>query len=111
MFREPEHPILEKPWEWSIGSMHYHVGLDGTEPYLDLTLARGAETRRLRFWSPQNLSIEEGFPQPTGGMVILDARHRGLEGLGVEVTDLESSWGSNAFWARDVVDLDTMPTD
>lgn len=105
-FREPEHPILEDPWRYSIAAMRYHVGLDGTEPTLDLELVRGDVTRRLRCYSPQDLVIEEGFPQPTHGTVILDARHRGLEGLGVEVSDFEGAKGSITFWARDVVDLD-----
>ncbi|MCC7063385.1 MAG: hypothetical protein IT456_11310 [Planctomycetes bacterium] len=110
MDRDPDHPIISKPWECSIGEFHYHVGLDGSEPFLDLSLHRGEVVRRLRFWSPQQLKIEDGFPSPTHGMAILDVGGRGLEGLRVRVVDFEASGGAVTFWARCVVDLDTMGT-
>jgi len=110
MEANPHHPVIDRPWEYVLGLLHYHMGLDGTEPYLDLELHRSNETRRLRFWSPRQLMIEEGFPSPTHGMEILDVRHRGLEGIGVRVGDFEASWGSITFWARTVVDLDAEPT-
>jgi hypothetical protein len=103
---DPHHPILDKAREYAIGAMHYHVGLDGGESYIDLDLHRGGVVRRLRFSSPQQLEIEVGFPVPTGGMVILDVRRRGLEGLGVWVSDVECSHGAITFWARDVLDRD-----
>jgi hypothetical protein len=106
MERDPNHPIVDRPWDYAINAVHYHVGLDGTEPYLDLILQRNHVTRRLRFWSPRQLKIEEGFPNPTHGMEILDVRHRGLHGLGIRVGDFEAGRGSITFWARAVVDLD-----
>lgn len=106
MERDPDHPIVERPSQYAVGALHYHVGLDGREPFLDLDLHRGKEVRRLRFWSPQQLEIEDGFPRPTHGMTILDVRNRGLDGLTVWVTDFEGTSGSIRFWARDVVDRD-----
>jgi hypothetical protein len=108
MERDPDHPIIDRPWDCTIGALHYHVGLDGTEPYIDLDLYRSGVVRRLRFWSPQQLQVEEGFPQPTHGMTILDVRKRGLDGLAVCVTDFEASWGKISFWARDVIDRDRL---
>ncbi len=106
---DPAHPIIDRPHEYAIADLRYHVGLDGTEPYVDLELRNGAVVRRVRFWSPQQFTVEEGcFPQPTHGMVILDVRSRRLEGLGVRVADFEGSHGAITFWARDVVDLDTL---
>jgi hypothetical protein len=105
---DPNHPIVTEPWRYRIGALHYHVGLDDTEPYLDLDLHRDGEVRRLRFWSPAELEIEPGFPGPTYGMVILDVRARQLERLNVRVIDSEGTWGSITFWARDVVDRDTL---
>jgi hypothetical protein len=64
--------------------------------------------RRLWFWSPQQLQIEEGFPRPTHGMAILDVRARGLDGLAVWVTDFEASRGQINFWAREVIDRDSL---
>jgi hypothetical protein len=108
MERDPEHPIVERPWQHEIGTLHYHVGLDGSEPFLDLDLHRDGVVRRLRFWSPQQLQIEDGFPRATHGMVILDVRQRRLDGLGVWVTDFEASHGKISFWAREVVDRDNL---
>jgi len=102
------HPIIDQPWQFSIAEFHYHVGLDGEDSFIDLTLLRGTETRRLRFSSPVGFSVEEGlFPQPTHGMQILDVRDRQLDGIGVEVSDFESSHGAIRFMARTVVDLDS----
>ncbi len=108
MERDPDHPIVEQPWRYEIGALHYHVGLDGAEAYLDLDLHLDGFVRRLRFWSPQQLEIEGGFPRPTHGMAILDVRGRRLDGLKVWVTDFEGSWGKISFWARDVVDRDRL---
>ena len=109
MQKDPDHPIIESPWLYSIAEFHYHVGIDGTEPFIDLILERDSVTRRLRFWSPQNLQIEEGcFPAPTGGMEIFDVSNRQLDGLRVRVTDFENTRGSITFWAREAVDLDSI---
>jgi len=108
MERDPDHPIVERPWQHAICALHYHVGRDGGEAYLDMDLEREGVVRRLRFWSPQQLQIEEGFPQPTHGMVILDVSRRRLDGLRVWVTDFEASPGKISFWAREVVDRDRL---
>lgn len=106
---DPNHPIIDRPWEFSIVELRYCAERNGAESFIDLVLERESLCRRLRFWSPQQLEIEEGcFPDPTGGMVILDVSARQLNGLGVWVTDLEGTRGSVTFWARDVVDLDTL---
>jgi hypothetical protein len=71
-----------------------------------MTLVKDAIVRRLRFWQPRRLMIEDGFPSPTRGMVILDVRSRQWAGIGVEVGDIEASIGSVTFWAYEVEDLD-----
>jgi len=73
--------------------------------YIDLTLVKGDQVRILRFYDPINIKIEEGFPSPTRGMQIIDVRSKQLEGIGVEVSDFEASWGAIKFLARKVVDL------
>ena len=109
MERDPNHPIIDRPWEYSIADLHYHSGHADSEPFVDLVLQREGVVRRLRFWSPQQFTIEEGcFPQPTHGMLILDVRKRRLERLGVWVSDCEGTRGAIRFWAREVVDLDTL---
>jgi hypothetical protein len=50
--------------------------------------------------------LKRGFPQPTQGMLIMDVRHRGMEGIGEWVTDFEASPGAVTFWAESVIDLD-----
>lgn len=110
MDSDPRHPVIDRPCDFEIGEFRYHVGLDGSEPHIDLSLQRGTVVRRLRFWSPQDLKIEEGFPKRTGGLAIMDVRGRQLDGVGVWVTDFEASLGTMSFWARSVVDLDAPGT-
>jgi len=75
--------------------------------FLDLRLEKNGLVRNLRFLEPRDIKIEEGFPQPTGGMQILDVSARQLEGITVEVSDFEASWGAITFLARSVTDMDT----
>ena len=103
---DPDHPIIDAPHEFEIATFHYETPFSGGEAYIDLHLLRGGERRRLRFICPQQLRIEEGFPAPTHGMRIKDVSSRGLDGLNVQVVDVEASWGAMTFWARDVFDLD-----
>lgn len=104
---DPNHPIIERPWEYDIVEFHYHVDTDDrSKCYIDMSLAKGETVRRLRFWSPRTLKIEEGFPNPTSGMVILDVRHRQMQDIGIHVWDFEASQGAITFWASDVEDLD-----
>jgi len=104
---DPDHPIIERPYEYDILLFCYHIDPENDRnSYLDLTLRRGPTVRRLRFLAPQDLEIEKGFPQPTRGMRILNVRRRQLDGLGVMVEDFEASSGRVTFWAREVRDLD-----
>jgi hypothetical protein len=104
---DPDHPIIDRPFEYEIVEFCYQNDPDDSRnTYLDLTLRRGTTVRRLRFLEPQDLEIEKGFPRPTGGMCILDVRHRPLEGIQVRVADFEASWGKVTFWAREALDLD-----
>ena len=70
-----------------------------------MTLKKGDTLRHFRFYSPQDLEIEKGFPSKTGGFCILDVSKRGLEGLGVRVDDLEARRGAVRFWAREVIEI------
>ncbi|MFN3651366.1 MAG: hypothetical protein ACK47B_17460 [Armatimonadota bacterium] len=106
---EPDHPIIERPWEYRVIGLDYQIPLDESPPYLDLTLAKGDSLRRLRFLWPRDLHIERGFPARTGGMQIVDVSARGLEGIRVWVRDIEASPGAVEFWAAEVIDLDSPP--
>lgn len=114
MHPDPPHPIIDRPHEYSIADLRYHVGLDGTEPFIDMALQRGQTVRRLRFLWPRQLVIEDGFPVPTSGMEILDVSQRQLGDLRIRVGDCEAGFGAITFWAKDVIDLDlpgTAPTE
>jgi hypothetical protein len=103
---DPAHSIVDQPSTYRVTDFCYHRTLDdSTEAYIDLTLQRGDTIRRLRFYSPQSVSLEDGFPEGCG-LYIADVRHRKLEGLGVRVDDYEGSGGAIRFWARTVSDLD-----
>ena len=75
------------------------------ETFLDLTLKKDGVLRQLRFYSPQDLEIEKGFPSATGGFCIYDVSARGLESLRVRVGDFEASPGAVRFWARAVIEI------
>lgn len=103
---DPNHPILADAWDYRIVGLCFYRTLDGSEEsYLDLTVQKGAVVRRLRFFNPQDIRIEEGFPQSCG-LSVIDVRARGMEGVRVQVTDFEAHGGGVRFWARDVTDLD-----
>jgi hypothetical protein len=103
---DPDHPIIERPWEYEIVGFSYHRGTDSwTDSNIDITLQKGSRCRRLRFLGPRDLEITEGFPN-SSGLCILDVSKRQLEGLGIRVADFEAFGGCPTFWAREVVDLD-----
>jgi hypothetical protein len=100
---DPTHPILPESHKYEIVGLRLELDpVEAAEPYLDLTVRRGADRRVLRFWSPVDLRIEEGGPRMTHGLAILDVRSRQLEGIGVRVDDFEGSSGSVRFSARAV---------
>ena len=105
-FDDPRHRVLPDAWRYDITGFRYEQPRDGDEPFLELTLAAGADVRRLRFLSPQGIEVRSGF-SPTGGLVILDVRGRSLDGLGVRVEDRENGAGGVEFWARAVEDVTT----
>jgi hypothetical protein len=104
--QDPDHPIIEHPWKYSIVGLAFFRTLDNTEEaYIDLTLQSGSIIRRLRFFSPQDIYFENGFPE-SPGLCIRDVSKRGMENLRIQVDDFEAGPGGIHFWARDVVDLD-----
>ena len=106
---DPHHPIIERPWEFQIVGFSYHRDLESwADSYLDLILQRGGCRRRLRFFGPQALHIDEGFPgfPSSSGLNVLDVSKRQLEGISVRVANFEQTGGCPTFWARNVIDLD-----
>jgi hypothetical protein len=99
----PAHPILPASTQYEIVALHLELcPPDGSEAWLELTLRLGEERRALRFWSPQDLCIEEGGPRFTAGLVILDLSGFGWDRVGVAVDDIEASRGALRFLARSV---------
>ncbi len=97
------HPIVVSPHLYEIAFFSYtFVDTDNAKSYIDLHLKKEGEIIQLRFWGPQDLEVEKGFPQATGGLFIEDVRSHGLESLGVYVGDFEGSRGSVTFWAERV---------
>lgn len=100
------HSIIESPHLYRIIEFNYNcVSNDISAHFIDLVLKKGETLRTLRFYGPQNLSIEKGFPNPTSGMEILDLSNDGLEDINIAVSDFESSWGAIRFVAKSVIDL------
>jgi len=103
---DPFHSFLEHSWQYEIVSFCFHQSLDQEfETFLDITLSNGDVVRRLRFYSPQDIEVEKGFPRKASGFCIFDVSARGLEKLSVRVDDLEGNWGAVQFWARAVEDI------
>jgi len=101
------HPIIDRPFEYKVIGLNYKKNSDDhLRSYIDLKLQKGDIIRNLRFYGPQDLEIEKGFPEPTSGMEILDVSERQLENINVRVTDFEASPGKITFWAKSVIDLD-----
>jgi len=102
----PVHPIIHQPWRYDIVRFDlHHDPPNGRNDFLDLWLQLGEEVRQLRFLRPRTIKIEEGFPWPTRGMIILDVRHWQWEDVGVQVADFEASRGSVTFYAADVLEV------
>ena len=104
---DPFHSILERSWDYEVVSFCFKQGLNNEfEAYVDLTLRNESDVRHLRFFSPQNIEIEEGFPIKTGGFSIYDISAKGWDKLNVRVDDFEASRGAIRFWARKVEELE-----
>ncbi len=103
---DPPHPIIDRPWAYEIIGLDFRKSLNAeSESYLDLTLHKDGVFHRLRFYSPQGLELDMGFPDQTRGLYIADIRLRGLDRLGVRVDCREASHGDVQFWARSVEKL------
>ncbi len=104
------HPILERPWEYSLDEIHWSESSEGGGTFLDIILSKGEIIRRLRFVNPQKIKIDlsGGYPQSCGEMVILDIRDYGWEGLGVEIAEGGASGSPITLYAREVIDLDNV---
>jgi hypothetical protein len=99
---DPDHPILDKPWEYRIAELRYVVESSDQVGFIEMLLSKGNELRRLRFSSPRGFSVDEGFdPASYIGLQIVDASNRQLEGIGVEVSCFENTPGLR-FFARTV---------
>ena len=100
--RDPDHPILDQPWEYRIAELRYVVETSDQEGFIEMLLGRGSEVRRLRFSSPRGFSVDEGFePESYIGLQIVDVSGRQWEGIGVEVSCVENTAGLR-FFARAV---------
>ena len=99
--RDPDHPILDHPWEYRIAELRYVVETSDQEGFIEMLLSKGSELRRLRFSSPRGFSVDEGFELSYIGLQIVDVSSRQLEGIGVEVSSFENTPGLR-FFARAV---------
>jgi len=103
---EPDHPIIERPYEYRLTELRYVIEApDGGEPFIDMVLAKGPATRRLRFWSPRDFHVQAGFsPDTYLGRQILDVSRRQLEDISIEVSCFENTPGFS-FYARSVEEM------
>jgi hypothetical protein len=102
---EPLHPILSAPWTYHLERIDWWPSPLMAKTFIDLTFRKGDEVRRLRFLSPRNVHVDEGFCGQCHGLAIHDIRSRGWDGIAVEVINFEQNPGIT-FLAAGVVDLD-----
>ncbi len=105
---ETYHPILNRPWEYSIQEIHWGR-LDPVDDglCLDITFVKGEQRRRLRFLSPSDVKIELlSCPQQCGEMILRDIRDRGWEGRAVQIAEGGASGSPVLLYAKEVIDLD-----
>ncbi|MEM6474418.1 MAG: hypothetical protein AAF802_33100 [Planctomycetota bacterium] len=100
------HPILESPHLYDVVGFNYQRPIND-EPFVDVTLRLGDTERCLRFFNPSELELEVGFPM-CSGLQITDVSDRQLSGIRVRVDCVEPITGAMRFWAREVVDRDTV---
>ena len=70
-----------------------------------ITFRKNEIIKKLKFIEPKNLTIENGFPQPTRGLVIWDISNQQLENLNIQVADIEAAQGAVKFYAKDVFEV------
>lgn len=101
-----QHPIVDRPWEFRIVKFVFDSqSTDFSERFIELWLQKGMGVRKLKFFYPTQLMIEEGFPNPTHGMEILDIENQQMENINIRVSDFESSWGRLTFYAKSVEEI------
>jgi len=99
---DPQHPVLDRPWEYTIVGFNYQG--DEGEPFLELSLRRGDDFRRLRFLSPRDIKLDAFFAAGPSGIAILDVSARQMEGVRVWVCDDVTGHDCLlTFWAREVL--------
>ena len=99
--RDPDHAILDQPWEYRIAELRYVADRPDQEGFIEMVLSQGSDLRRLRFSSPRGFSVEGFEPDDDIGLQIVDVSGRQQEGIGVEVSCFENTPGLR-FFARAV---------
>jgi len=107
MVAEPQHPIISEPWTYELERIDWRSSRVIADSYIDLTFRRADERRRLRFLSPTQVKVDEGFCGQCLGLAIHDIRSRGWDRVRIEVVNFEQDPGIT-FFAADVVDLDRL---
>jgi hypothetical protein len=95
----PQHPVLAKPWTYRI--LRFDFLVDKRE--LNLMLKSSNREVALHFSGVHSLEIDEGFPDATPGIQILDARSSGMQDARVRVDNFNYEQDPGIrFWAEDV---------
>jgi hypothetical protein len=80
---------------------------ESTESYLELIAEGHGRHRHLRFSSPRNLSIDEGFQGSIGGMLVYDISERQWYGARIWAKNAEQDPGISFLAARMEIVSDT----
>ncbi|MFL5730267.1 MAG: hypothetical protein ACJ75J_12345 [Cytophagaceae bacterium] len=100
------HPLSEKLSEHKVSKLYYDFSYqDIDKHFIEITLKHEESVKVLKFHSPVNIKIEDGFPNPKGGIEMKDDQLDGQAMLYVKVSDFETSHGSITFWAKEVKEI------
>ena len=100
------HPIIDGPHNYQLIEFYWHLSPDDFySTYLDLKLIKGGLTKKIRFYNPIQVQIDEGFSGNICGMEIIDVRHQQLDNIGIEVRNFEQDPGIT-FKAKNVVEIE-----
>ena len=98
----PDHAVLAEPWTYTLEELRYAAPEDYADSFIELTLRKGEDLRRLRFSKPQSIEVDAGFDARSYlGLQILDVSTNQMDGVTVEVSCFEGTPGMH-FYARDV---------
>ena len=100
--------IFTTSWlQYRLTSFNYDCSSDNQEEHsIEIGFQLNNDVRKLCFEAPVRLKVEEGFPNITSRLEIIDVSSYQLENITVQVSDFELSEGGLCFYAKRVYEIE-----